>query len=60
MQVRDELLRVRPDGAARGSVRRGQPVAVVRSARGWSLVVTDAGTRGWLPSRALAPIVSRP
>lgn len=54
VRARDELLRVRPDGAARGSVRRGQPVAVIRTAGSWSLVVTDAGTRGWLPADALS------
>lgn len=56
VRVREQLLRVRADGEARGSVLRGQPVALVRTAGSWSLVVTDAGTRGWLPSRTLARI----
>ena len=54
VRVRDELLRVSPDGQARGSVRRGQPVTVVRTSGSWSLVLTDAGTRGWLPSQDLS------
>jgi RNA polymerase sigma factor (sigma-70 family) len=56
VQVREQLLLVRPGGAASGSVRRGQPVAVVRTSGSWSRVVTDSGRRGWLPASVLAPI----
>jgi hypothetical protein len=54
--VRDELLRVRPGGAASGSVREGQPVTVVRTSGEWARVLTDSGRRGWLPKEILAPI----
>ena len=56
VSVREQLLLVSPGGEASGSVRRGQPVAVVRTAGVWSQVVTDSGRRGWLPARVLAPI----
>ena len=56
VSVREQLLRVAPGGAASGSVRRGQPVAVLRTSGAWSRVVTDSGRRGWLPASVLAPI----
>jgi RNA polymerase sigma factor (sigma-70 family) len=54
--AREELLLVRPGGEASGSVRRGQPVTVVRTQGSWSRVVTDSGRAGWLPASVLAPI----
>jgi RNA polymerase sigma factor (sigma-70 family) len=38
--------------ALRGSVRRGEPVAIQRRKPGWARVVTDTGTTGWLPMSA--------
>jgi len=57
--VRETLLRVRPGGAATGSVRLDQPVRVLRRSGGWSRVSTDAGRAGWVPSSALRALPER-
>ena len=57
--VREALLRVRPGGAATGSVRLGQPVRVLRRSGGWSRVSTDAGRSGWVRSAALRALPER-
>ncbi len=47
-------LHAAPGSAAlRGSVSTGEPVAVERREHGWARVLTDTGTKGWLPERAL-------
>src|SRR5690606_5623576 len=54
--VDDALLLVRPDGRARGSVRRGQPIAVTGASGAWRRVVPADGARGWLRAAALERI----
>ncbi|CAA9509363.1 MAG: hypothetical protein AVDCRST_MAG53-2845 [uncultured Solirubrobacteraceae bacterium] len=51
---RTELLQ-RPDGAAVGSVRFGQPVRALGRATdaGWQRIRTDTGATGWVPTGVL-------
>lgn len=50
----ETILLVSPGGDARGTLRRGQPVAVVAREGRWRRVVADTGERGWVRARALA------
>jgi RNA polymerase sigma factor (sigma-70 family) len=43
----------RPGGAAVGSLRLGQPLAVTASRPGWRRVRTEFGSSGWVPRRVL-------
>ena len=51
--TRAELFK-RPNGAAVGSVRLGQPVrATGRERDGWREIVTDTGETGWVRERVV-------
>ena len=50
---RHVYLVARPSGPPVGSVRLGQPLAVVGRRGRWRSVRTEFGARGWVPARAL-------
>ena len=47
-----DLHRSPGSSALRGSVRRGEPVAIQLREHGWARVLTDTGATGWLPDAA--------
>ena len=51
--VAHAYLHARPGGATAGSVRRRQPVAILRERGRWLLVRTDLGHRGWVTRGAV-------
>ena len=56
VRTASELHAAPGSAALRGSVSTGEPVAVERREHGWARVLTDTGTKGWLPERALHAI----
>jgi len=57
VRVERSELRVRPGGAAVGSVRFGQPVQALGRAMptGWQRILTDTGDTGWVRTSVLGP-----